>query len=194
MCLINPSFDAHSAFQAQFPFQSGFFRCFWIHFGKQNTLVVKQSPYRDAHTAQCANLWDVPVSLLWNRCKLSSVGCFFFVYWIIFFCLRSKLAFANGTPSDSISFVNAFKVMCVISSWQNVFLFNGFAYLTEGFACCLFLLDMVLCQEERTAETPQGEQNNNQTSSHKHEKNTQTLFLTGQKRKLVRFGMRFVHF
>uniref|UniRef100_A0A8C9XGP7 ATP-dependent RNA helicase TDRD9 n=1 Tax=Sander lucioperca TaxID=283035 RepID=A0A8C9XGP7_SANLU len=31
---------------------------------------------------------------------------------------RSKLAFARGTPSDSMAFVNAFKVMCLLASQQ----------------------------------------------------------------------------
>lgn len=43
---------------------------------------------------------------------------------ILFFYSRSKLKFAQGVPSDTIAFVNAFKVMCFMPSqeWFGIFL------------------------------------------------------------------------
>lgn len=94
---------------------------------------------------------------------ISSVYCMTFLCALNNICCsRSKLAFARGTPSDSIAFVNAFKVMCLMPSQQQVVVFDGFTYLPDG-CCfkpipyCLFLLGMALSQKERTAETPEGE-------------------------------------
>lgn len=58
---------------------------------------------------------------------------FFLVYETISFNSRSKLKFARGTPSDSIAFVNAFKVTCYEKSTASCF-FEGFTYLPGG--CC----------------------------------------------------------
>lgn len=86
---------------------------------------------------------------------ISSVYCMTFLCALNNICCsRSKLAFARGTPSDSIAFVNAFKVMCLMPSQQQVVVFDGFTYLPD---CGLFLLGMALSQKERTAETPEGE-------------------------------------
>lgn len=75
---------------------------------------------------------------------------------------RSKLAFARGTPSDSIAFVNAFKVKCLLSSCsaQGNYMFVYWLMSLKPF--CI-VPGMALIQNERTAETPKGEPNKKQT-------------------------------
>lgn len=77
---------------------------------------------------------------------------------ILFFYSRSKLKFAQGVPSDTIAFVNAFKVMCFMSS-QEWFGYCFVLICVHIFlkANCLLLLGMAHSQNQRTYEKPKGE-------------------------------------
>lgn len=75
-------------------------------------------PHVDADKAQVAHLRHVFIRILQARNR------YWLLYVLFVFALctenicysRSKLAFTRGTPSDSIAFVNAFKVMCLMPS------------------------------------------------------------------------------
>lgn len=77
---------------------------------------------------------------------------------ILFFYSRSKLKFAQGVPSDTIAFVNAFKVICFMSS-QEWFGYCFVLICVHIFlkAICLLLLGMAHSQSQRTYEKPKGE-------------------------------------
>ena len=97
---------------------------------------------------------------------------------------RSKLAFARGAQSDSISFVNVFKVMCLLAGQQQVqprsmhLHICLMAAVYKTLSCFFSLSGMVLIQKERTAETSKGEENNtkHQLWINKHGTKDATLF------------------
>lgn len=71
---------------------------------------------------------------------------------------RSKLKFARGTPSDSLAFVNAFKV--TFNAKVNRVFFLRDARMDAVFNTIVFCLrpsGVDHSQKERSAETPQGE-------------------------------------
>lgn len=73
---------------------------------------------------------------------------------ILCFYSRSKLKFAQGVPSDTIAFVNAFKVTPFMPSRGSFVLLCVHIFLI---AICLPLLGMVHSQNQRTSEKPKGE-------------------------------------
>lgn len=102
-----------------------------------------------------------------NRYLLCVMYVFFFFWTMNNICYsRSKLAFARGAQSDSISFVNVFKVMCLLAGQQQVqprsmdLHICLMAAVYKTLSCFFFLSGMALIQKERTAETSKGEENN----------------------------------
>lgn len=130
--------------------------------------------------SHCSVLWIMRCLAVENRCsqskhdaslllkKTKSVpSTLFFLHklrqHLIGICKsRSKLAFARGTPSDSIAFVNAFKVKCLLSSCSAQGNYMCVYWLMSLKPFCI-VPGMALIQNEGTAETPKGEPNKKQT-------------------------------
>lgn len=68
------------------------------------------------------------------------------------------MKFAQGTPSDTIAFVNAFKVTCqVVLFFLKDLLIFLMDVLLKTIIFCVLLLGMAYGQKERATETPKGE-------------------------------------